>query len=136
MTPGRQAGLFAIGGVLGLLVDAGTVQALVRWGHWNPYLARVISFLLAATATWVWNRHRTFADRASGRSPTAEWLHWLGLMGAGALVNYAVYAVLLVSFSSLHQWPALAAAAGSATAALVNFSAARGLLFRRPKRAL
>jgi putative flippase GtrA len=131
----REAGLFAIGGVLGLLVDAGTVQVLVMWGHWNPYLARLLSFLLAATATWAWNRRHTFADRASGRSAAAEWLHWMALMGVGACVNYAIYAVLLMSFEPLHRWPALAAAAGSAVAALVNFSTARGLLFRRSKQA-
>ena len=129
----REAGLFAVGGVLGLLVDAGTVQALVGWGGWNPYLARVLSFLLAATVTWAWNRRHTFADRASGRAPASEWLHWMVLMGLGACVNYAVYAMLLLSVAPLARWPALAAAAGSAVAALVNFSAARGVLFRRSK---
>lgn len=132
----REAGLFAIGGVFGLLVDAGTVQALVGWGDWNPYLARVLSFLLAATVTWAWNRRHTFAHRASGRSPVAEWLHWMALMGVGACVNYAVYAALLLSFEPLTRWPALAAAAGSAVAALVNFSTARGVLFRQPKQPL
>ena len=128
--------LFAVGGVLGLLVDAGTVQALVAWGRWNPYLARVLSFLLAATVTWAWNRRYTFAERGSGRSAAAEWLHWLALMGVGACVNYAIYAALLVAFEPLHRWPALAAAAGSAVAALVNFATARGVLFRAPKRAV
>ncbi|MGN2247336.1 GtrA family protein [Frateuria sp. GZRR35] len=132
----REAGLFAIGGVFGLLVDAGTVQALVGWGDWNPYLARVLSFFLAATVTWAWNRRHTFAHRASRRSPVAEWLHWMALMGVGACVNYAVYAALLLSFEPLTRWPALAAAAGSAVAALVNFSTARGMLFRQPKQPL
>jgi putative flippase GtrA len=131
----REAALFAVGGVLGLLVDAGVVQLLVGWGKWNPYLARVLSFMLAATATWAWNRRLTFAHRASGRTQTAEWLHWLALMGVGACVNYAVYAALLLSFEPLGRWPALPAAAGSAVAALVNFSTARGVLFRRPKQA-
>lgn len=132
----HEAGLFAIGGVLGLVVDAGTVQALVGWGGWNPYLARVLSFLLAATATWAWNRRHTFAHRTSGRSPGGEWLHWMALMGLGAGLNYAVYAALLLSFEPLTRWPALAAAAGSAVAALVNFSTARGALFRQPKHPL
>lgn len=132
----REAGLFAVGGVLGLLVDAGTVQALVSWGGWNPYGARVLSFLLAATVTWAWNRRHTFAHRASGRSPAAEWLHWMALMAFGACVNYAFYAVLLLSFETLERWPALAAAAGSAAAALINFSTARGVLFRQPKQPL
>jgi putative flippase GtrA len=131
----REAALFAVGGMLGLLVDAGVVQLLVGWGTWNPYLARVLSFILAATATWAWNRRLTFAHRASGRTQTAEWLHWLALMGVGACVNYAVYAALLLSFEPLGRWPALPAAAGSAVAALVNFSTARGVLFRRPKQA-
>jgi putative flippase GtrA len=131
----REAALFAVGGVLGLLVDAGVVQLLVGWGKWNPYLARVLSFMLAATATWAWNRRLTFAHRASGRTQTAEWLHWLALMGVGGCVNYAVYAALLLSFEPLGRWPALPAAAGSAAAALVNFSTARGVLFRRPKQA-
>ncbi|MGN2244301.1 GtrA family protein [Frateuria sp. GZRR33] len=132
----REAGLFAIGGVLGLLVDAGTVQALVGWGGWNPYLARALTFMLAATVTWAWNRRHTFAHRASGRSPAAEWLHWMALMGLGACVNYAIYAALLLSFDPLTRWPALAAAAGSAVAALVNFSTARGMLFRQSKHPL
>jgi len=126
----REIALFAVGGILGLLVDAGVVQGLVGWLGWNPYLARIASFLLAATFTWWWNRSRTFAARRSGRAAHAEWLHWLALMGLGALVNYGIYALLLSYFPALHRWPALPAAAGSAMAALVNFSTARGMLFR------
>lgn len=129
----REVTLFAAGGVLGLLVDATIVQALVGMMGWNPYLARVLSFLVAATVTWWWNRSYTFSDRRSDRAAHAEWLHWLGLMGFGALVNYGVYALLLMRFPWLHRWPALAAAAGSAVAALVNFSTARGMLFKRPR---
>jgi len=128
----REIALFAVGGILGLLVDALVVQLLTSVAGWNPYLARVLSFLLAATFTWWWNRRYTFADRRSGHAASAEWLRWLVLMGGGALVNYGVYALLLLNFPALHPWPALAAAAGSAVAALVNFSAARGMLFRRP----
>jgi putative flippase GtrA len=129
----REVVLFAAGGVGGLLIDTGIVQMLVSFGHWNPYLARIPSFLVAATFTWWWNRHFTFAARESGRTAHAEWLHWIGLMSLGAVVNYGVYALLLASISSLHQWPALAAAAGSAVATLVNFSTARRVLFRRSK---
>ncbi|MDE2157197.1 MAG: GtrA family protein [Xanthomonadaceae bacterium] len=126
----REIMLFALGGVLGLLVDAGVVQALVGVAGWDPYLARVLSFLLAATVTWWWNRHYTFATRRSDRAAHAEWLHWLGLMSFGAMINYGVYALLLLHFAALHRWPAAAAAAGSAVAALVNFATARGILFK------
>lgn len=129
----RDITLFAIGGVLGLIIDAAVVQALVGVEQWNAYLARVVSFLLAATFTWWWNRRHTFAGRSSGRRAHAEWLHWLALMSAGAVVNYGVYVLCLQLFPALHRWPAVAAAAGSVVAALVNFSAARGVLFRHPK---
>lgn len=128
----REFVLFAAGGVGGLLIDTSIVQALVSFWHCNPYLARVPSFLVAATFTWWWNRRYTFAARSSGRKAHAEWLHWMGLMSFGATINYSVYALLLVNISALHQWPAVAAAAGSIVAMLVNFSTARGVLFRRP----
>jgi len=129
----RQIALFAVGGAIGLLVDASVVQALVGWAGWNPYATRVLSFLLAATVTWWWNRRHTFAARSSGRSAHAEWLHWLGLMSLGALINYGIFAVLLLAFPLLRQWPAIAVAAGSAGAAAANFGMARGVLFRRAK---
>ena len=129
----REISLFALGGVLGLLIDASVVQLLVGWQHWNPYLARVVSFLLAATVTWWWNRRYTFAARRSDRAAHAEWLHWLGLMSFGAVINYGVYALLLLNFAALQRWPAVAAAGGSAAAALVNFATARGMLFRNSK---
>jgi len=129
----REIFLFAVGGVGGLIIDAGIVQMLVSLAGWNPYIARVLSFLIAATFTWWWSRNYTFAARQSHRSAHAEWLHWMALMSIGAAINYGVYALLLVNFSILHRWPAIGAAAGSAVAAFVNFAAARGLLFRGAK---
>lgn len=125
----HQFAWFAAGGLLGLIVDAGVVQWLVAWAQWNPYLARVPSFLLAATVTWWWNRRHTFAGHASGRPRLVEWLHWLALMGVGALFNYGLYAILVLLFEPMRRWPAAAAAIGSAVAALVNFSSARRMLF-------
>lgn len=128
----REGLLFAVGGVLGFVIDAAVVQALVSGVDANPYVARVPSFLLAASFTWWWNRRLTFAHRGSlgaGR----EWLRWMALMTVGALINYGVYAALVAASSSVRAWPWLGVAAGSAVAALVNFSAARGLIFRRRK---
>ena len=111
----------------------GVVQLLVSMAGWNAYLARVLSFLLAATVTWWWNRYYTFAARRSDRSAHVEWLHWLGLMSFGALINYGIYALLLMNFPVLHRWPAVAGATGLAVVALVNFATARGMLFKATK---
>ncbi|MBE1161226.1 GtrA family protein [Dyella acidiphila] len=125
--------LFAVGGAIGFIVDAGIVQLLVTFAHVNPYAGRVVSFLIAATVTWWWNRSHTFATRQSGRSLGAEWLHWMALMGGGAAVNYGAYAACLFEFPAWHKWPVLAVAVGSFFAAFVNFVSARTLLFRRAK---
>ena len=129
----HELALFAVGGVLGLMVDAGVVQLLVGAVGWNPYAARVVSFLLAATVTWWWNRRKTFAQRSSGRSAHAEWLHWMALMGVGAVVNYGVFALMLWCIPGLRPWPAIPTAAGSAVAAVVNFATARGMLFKQAR---
>jgi putative flippase GtrA len=133
MKLGKELGLFFIGGLLGFVVDAGVVQLLVSAFHFNPYAGRVISFLLAATATWWWNRSQTFAARQSGRSLPAEWLHWMALMSGGAAVNYGVYAFCLWRFPQWKSWPVIAVAIGSVAAAGVNYLSARLVLFRRVK---
>lgn len=125
--------LFAVGGVIALFIDSGIVQMLVSFAGWNPYFARVCSFLIAATFTWWWSRRYTFAARQSNRSAHAEWLHWMGLMSIGAAINYGVFVLLLMKFPVLHRWPAIGAAGGSAVAAFVNFAVARGVLFKSPK---
>jgi len=129
----REIMLFAVGGAIGFVVDAAILQLLVSLFGANPYIAQVFAFLVAATATWWWNRSRTFAARSSGRSLLGEWLHWMALMGFGAVVNYAAYAGSLWLFPSWYRWPVLAVAVGSAVAAVVNYASARAMLYRKPK---
>ena len=133
MTLRREVVLFALGGVLGFVIDASVVQVLVRMLEWNPYVARVPSFLLAASATWLWNRSLTFRHR---RSEVAqyEWLRWLAVMSVGAVVNYGTYAALVAGFPGVRASPWLGVAAGSAAAALINFYAARTVVFRGRKK--
>lgn len=124
----REAALFAVGGVFGFVVDAGIVQALVGGFGADPYLARVLSFMAAATVTWGWNRQVTFAHRRSHRTHR-EWLRWMGVMSVGALINYGIYALLVAVSDTVRQGPWIGVAAGSAASALVNFCAARGVVF-------
>ena len=126
----REIALFAVGGIIGLIVDAGIAQSLVRLAGWNVYTARAVSFLSAASVTWWWNRTHTFAHRDSGRGRHAEWLHWMGLMALGAVVNNGVYVLAFKLFPGLHAWPAVAVAAGSAAGSVANFLLARTMLFR------
>ena len=129
----REVALFAVGGVLGFIVDAGIAQGLVRLADWSVYTARIVSFLSAATVTWWWNRNHTFAQRDSGRSQSAEWARWMGLMAVGAVINNGIYVLVFQAFPALHAWPAVAVAAGSVGGSVANFLFARTLLFRAAK---
>ena len=128
----KQLLLFAISGVLGFVVDAGVVQFLVRELAFNPYGARVISFLAAATTTWAFNRRYTFAGRGAG-SRRRELLRYLVAMAFGFALNYGAYAACLALWALVHRWPVIGVAAGSAAGAVVNFLSSKYWIFRAPK---
>lgn len=125
----RRVGLFFVGGLIGFVVDAGIVQALVSFFDVDPYLGRLISFSCAATSTWLWNRHTTFADIRGMHRWHVEWARWMTAMTGGALVNYGIYALAVYEFATVRAWPALGVAMGSVVAALVNYTSAQRWVF-------
>lgn len=126
MRIGREFLAFAVVGVIGFGVDVGVLYLLASALGW--YGARVVSFLAAASATWVLNRSFTFKSRHSGVSLLREYGRYLLTMLAGALVNYAAYALTLHWLSG-RLAPALGVALGSCAGLAVNFLSARHLVF-------
>ncbi|MEQ1438718.1 GtrA family protein [Fontimonas sp. SYSU GA230001] len=120
---------FAVVGAIGFVVDAGVLHGLLAGLSLNPYLARVPSFLSAATVTWLLNRHWTFADRR-GSARATEWGRYLLTMLGGGAVNYAVYAGLLATLPLVARWPVLGVAAGSLAGMMVNYLGADRWIFR------
>jgi len=127
----RQILLFAISGVIGFLVDAGIVQFLVREIGMNPYGARVLSFLAAATTTWGFNRRYTFAGHGGG-SRRRELARYLVAMAFGFVLNYGAYALCVATWPLVRSWPAIGVAVGSVAGAMVNFLSSKYWIFRRP----
>lgn len=126
----RQLVLFSVGGVIGFIVDAGVLQLLVAGLAWDRFSGRLISFLCAASATWVFNRHYTF--RASRRpSLWGEWLRYVFAMSGGFACNFAAYTALVLWFDIDRQWLILAVAAGSVAGLGVNFAASRYWVYRK-----
>ena len=121
--------LFCIGGVIGFVVDAGVLRLLVSGLGANAYLARLFSFLCAATATWLWNRSQTFrGTRRYGLF--GEWARYLLAMSGGFAVNYAAYAAVYTFFAPARTWPELAVAAGSVAGLAVNYVSSRWWIYR------
>lgn len=129
----RQLMLFGIGGVIGFLVDAGIVQLLVVGWGWNPYASRLLSFLAAATATWLFNRSFTFrSERNFGL--LGEWTRWMIAMSGGFVVNYAAYSFCIFHSQAMRTTPALAVAVGSIAGFTVNYVSSKWWIYRRRSR--
>lgn len=120
---------FCIVGAVAFVVDAGVVQTLVGWQGANPYLARVVSYLCAATTAWWLNRHYTFG---AGDDPMHhEWARYMVVNVGGGAVNYATYAALVMAFEIVRTQPWLGVAVGSVAGLVVNFGFNKWLVFRK-----
>lgn len=119
---------FGISGVTGFIVDSGVLYILK--GSLGPYVARIISFLSAAFATWLFNRAITFRSRKSGHSTAREFGIYLSLMLIGGSVNYGVYALLIARYALIAQYPVIGVAAGSLAGMTINLLTSRFILYR------
>ena len=129
----RQLAMFCIGGVLGFIVDAGVLQLLVVGLAWDRYSGRLISFLAAATATWMFNRHYTFHGPRR-HTLFGEWARYVLAMSGGFACNFAAYSALVYFFNIDRQWLILAVAAGSIAGLGVNYMASRYWVYRHHAR--
>ena len=120
---------FGLVGVAGYAVDATVLTTLVELLAIDPYSARVLSFLCAATTTWGLNRRFTFA-RNPVRRPGGEWLGFLAVSLGGAAINYGTYVLVLLFWPLALNYPAIGAACGALAGFLFNFPASKHLVFR------
>lgn len=128
MKPDRSLLWFGIAGILGLAVDIGVLTA--SRGALGVYGARVLSFLAAATATWIVNRLVTFSDRNSGLNVWQEYVRYLGLMLGGGIVNFATYSFLAWKFVQTPFWLGIYVCMGSLIGMAVNYLGASRWLYR------
>ena len=127
---------FCVVGTVGFIVDAGVLSVLLPFQ--DPYSARVLSYLVAASVTWILNRHYTFSDcdeSVTGETKTfdnrlSQWFKYIVANGIGAGVNYAVYVVCLLSYDTFKTHPVLGVAVGSIAGLIFNFTASRNWVFR------
>lgn len=121
---------FALVGAAGFFVDAGALMLATRGLGLDLYSGRVISYLCAATFTWICNRRFTFA-RAGADTPVVQWLKFLGANAIGGVVNYGVYAVIVTFTAVGAAQPVIGVAAGSVAGLIFNFAVSKYWVFRR-----
>jgi putative flippase GtrA len=125
---------FACAGVVGFLVDAGTLYLMLDL-RLGAYVGQAIAFLLAVLCTWLLNRTFTFEPkkRDNGRSRQTlvrEFGKYLLAMAAGGCVNYLTYCFALSLLPHAPASPLIGVAAGSIAGLFVNFTAARFWVYR------
>ncbi len=119
---------FSLVGAAGFVVDA-AILTLVA-GMLGPYLGRLVSFGVAVVATWLMNRHFTFATRKSGLSLPGELGRYFSAMIAGGAANYATYAALVYLVDFVARWPVAGVGAGSIVGLAINFTLAKNWIFK------
>ena len=122
---------FGLVGSIGFIVDSGILVTLTHAAGWSPYLARALAIAIAVICTWWLHRHWTFtAGRI--RSIVPQSLLYGTFQLAALAVNYAVFALLLVSGGLWFAYPVLAAAVGSISAMAMTYLFSRHVVFANP----
>ncbi len=122
---------FTLVGAIAFAVDVGILYIVKS--AFGLYWGRVISFICAVFITWLLNRKLTFKERFSGLSLFSEFARYLTVMISGGMVNYLIYASLVVTLKGVANEPIWGVAAGSCAGLLVNFILARSFVFRVQK---
>ena len=120
---------FSIIGVVGFVVDAATLTLVTKGLGLGLYVGRVISFLVAATATWALNRRFTFIT-VDTRPLVVQWLRFVSANAIGGAANYATYAVLVSLVPFVTAQPVWGVAAGSFAGLIFNFTINKFWVFR------
>jgi putative flippase GtrA len=136
MSAPRRIAQFVFAGAVGFGVDAALLALLVSYGGWPPVAARVPSFLVAVSCTWLINRYLAFADRRAVQAGSAlrEYGRYLLSQSAGAALNLGIFALLLWFMPQWQREPVLPLALASACAMAFNYLAMGKFVFRAQRR--
>lgn len=119
--------MFGTVGTFGWLLDTATVYGLRN--QLGLYGAGLVSYVVAATGTWLCNRMWTF--RGSGSGPAhRQWVRFLGANAFGFTLNRGTYALLVTFVPLCAAQPIFATGAGAIAGMFVNFSLSRAIVFR------
>ena len=119
--------MFGTVGTFGFVLDTTTVYAL-RY-QLGLYGAGLVSYIVAATGTWICNRLWTFRGQGSGPAHR-QWARFLGANAFGFMLNRGTYALLVTFVALCATQPVFATGAGAIAGMFVNFGLSRAIVFR------
>jgi putative flippase GtrA len=98
-------GGFVLAGSMAFLVDSAVLMALTRVVGLPVLGARLLAIATAMVVSWLINRSITFPVRA--RPGLAEFARFAAVAWSAAVMNYAVFAVLVFLIPALHPVAAI-----------------------------
>ena len=123
-----HSGGFLVSGSLAFLTDAGILFALTRGLGLDPFSARIAAIGCAMIVGFFAHRRLTFA--AKEPATLAQFAKFLGVATTASVVNYAVYAGILVLRPPTDPLAALVVA--TAVAMGISYAGLRFGVFRKP----
>jgi len=118
---------FLISGTLGFIVDTSVLYTMLYVGF-NPYEARLISFIAALCTTWFVNTRLTFKMNHENNKKN-QFLRYVMAMTLGGAVNYSVYSSVIFLGGKSTFIPFFALIAGSFSGLMLNFYNAKRWVF-------
>ena len=125
----RHFGGFVLAGGLAFVTDAGVLKLLTATTPLSPLTARPIAIFLAMLVSWGINRTITFAE--TRRPSWSEFSKFAVASFGSQLVNYLVFAALLMWRPATDTTLAIAVASG--VAMFVAYAGFRFGVFAKPK---
>jgi putative flippase GtrA len=122
---------FGVVGVIGFCVDAGLLVAVVTLVKVAPIPARIVSFLVAASVTYLLNHRFTFA--LTGAFSASRWASYLLTTALGACINVGIYRLYVLHMGALPIDLIIGTALGSIAAMFVNYFMSSAVVFRPMK---
>ena len=119
---------FIASGSLAFVTDAGVLALLTRGAGFDPFSGRLIAIGCAMIVGFFAHRRLTFA--AKEPATLAQFAKFLGVATTASVVNYAVYAGILVLRPPTDPLAALVVA--TAVAMGISYAGLRFGVFRKP----
>lgn len=124
----RHYGGFVLAGVSAFATDTTILALLTRLGGLSPFLARPFGIVCAMVVSWLINRTVTF--QATTSPSLIEFSKFAGVSITSQIVNYAVFAGLLLTFPVLA--PELALFLACFVSMFVSYAGFRFGVFGKP----
>lgn len=124
------AARFGTVGCVGFLTDITVLRIGLVLGL-SPLAARLISLACAMQVTFLLNGLVVFR-RLRRETALGQWLRYMGSNGFGNLINYLIFATLVLSRLPWISRHGAALATGSLCAYLINYTGCRFMVFGRP----